>query len=159
MSTRSQNLCPPEFNFLRGVICFYQLVTILWPPIMRAVTERVFDSDHLVTTGIVAHIYHLPGKRKRLQGSQTSHSSSRYKAAVISESHADQSGTNLIQLLVIRPLECIRVWFMVAEMKERPSGVGKIFESRQQDNSPERCLYTHFHIRSCLNLNIKSINW
>lgn len=57
MSTRSQNLCPPEFNFLRGVICFYQLVTILWPPIMRAVTERVFDSDHLVTTGIVAHIY------------------------------------------------------------------------------------------------------
>lgn len=64
MSSRSQNLCPPEFNFLRGVICFYQLVTILWPPIMRAVTERVLDSDHLVTTGIVAHIYHLPGKKK-----------------------------------------------------------------------------------------------
>lgn len=34
-----QNLCPPEFNFLCGVICFYQLVTIRWPPIMRAVTE------------------------------------------------------------------------------------------------------------------------
>lgn len=59
MISPSQNLCPPEFNFLHTVICFYQLVTIRWPPIMRAVTDQqqiVFDGDHLVTTGFVAHI-------------------------------------------------------------------------------------------------------
>lgn len=130
MSSRSQNLCPPEFNFLRGVICFYQLVTILWAPIMRAVTETQSGEsvwwrpscDHW---NCRPHLPSTKGEKKnRLEGSQTSHSSSRYEATVISESHADQSGTNLIQLLVIRPLECISVWFMVAEMKERPSGVG-----------------------------------
>ncbi len=49
------------------------------------------------------------------------------EATVILESHADQSGTTLIQLLVIRPLECISVWFMVAKRKERASGVENVW--------------------------------
>lgn len=69
MSSRSRNLCPPEFNFLCGVICFYQLGTILWPPNNESChggqTPGVFDGDHLVTTGTVAHIYHLIRERRR----------------------------------------------------------------------------------------------
>lgn len=94
------------------------MATILWP-VELSPTSTIYQEWRWKKTK----------KKNRLEGSQTSHSSSCYEATVISESHADQSGTNLIQLLVIRPLECISVWFMVAEMKERPSGVGTFFLS------------------------------
>lgn len=66
----------------------------------------MFDGHRLVTTGSDAHI-----KQEKIKDFKVRR---RYmvqhaNATVISASHANQSGTNLIQLLVIRPLECIGI--------------------------------------------------
>lgn len=119
--------------------------------------QIVFDGDHLATTGIVAHIYSLK-KHKDLRVPRRC-TAALAKATAISESHADQSGTTLIQLLVIRLLECISFWFMVAGLKEKGIWCWACVESRQRDNSLERRLSTRSHTGSRIELYNKSINW
>lgn len=62
----------------------------------------------------------------------------RAEPTVIAESDADQSGIALIQLLVIRPLKCVCVWFKVDECQ-------KGYESQQQDNSLRQIIHSLTH--------------
>lgn len=61
MSSRSQNLCPPEFNFLPRCDMLLSVgnysVASNNESCHRDQKRIVFDGDHLVTTGTVAHIY------------------------------------------------------------------------------------------------------
>lgn len=86
----------------------------------------MFDGHRRVTTGSDAHVKQEGEKKKDLKVPRF-YAAEHANATVISASHANQSGTNLIQLLVIRPLECIGIWFMVAEMKKGASDVGNNF--------------------------------
>lgn len=136
MSSHRQNLCPPEFNFLPWRDMLLSVGNYSVDPPNNESCHRVFDGHRLVTTGSDAHIKQEEEKKDfkdpRLYAAEHAN------ATVISASHANQSGTNLIQLLVIRPLERIGVWFMVAEMKEGGIWCWKQFQSRHRDNSLKR---------------------
>lgn len=99
---------------------------------------RVVDGHRRVTTGSDAHIKQEGGGGGKNLKVPRLYAAEHANATVISASHANQSGTNLIQLLVITPLESIGIWFMVAEMKKGASDVGNNFQSRHWDNSLER---------------------
>lgn len=86
----------------------------------------MFDGHRRVTTGSDAHIKQGGGGGGDLKVPRL-YAVEHANATVMSASHANQSGTNLIQLLVIRPLVCIGIWFMVAEMKKGASDVGNNF--------------------------------
>lgn len=89
----------------------------------------MFDGHRRVTTGSDTHIKQEGRQKKKKKDLKVPsfYAAEHANATVISASHTNQSGTNWIQLLVIRPLECIGIWFMVAEMKKGASDVGNDF--------------------------------
>lgn len=108
------------------------------PPIMRAVTETR-SSECLMATILwplelspTSNRKQSPppptkyqNKKRHLKVSRL-HTGVLAEATVILESSVDQSGTNLIQSWVIRPLECISFWFLAAGMKGRASDAGNV---------------------------------
>lgn len=107
MSSHRQNLCPPEFNFLPWRDMLLSVGNYSVDPPNNESCHRVFDGHRLVTTGSDAHIKQEEEKRTLRIPDFTQQNMLMLQS--FSASHANQSGTNLIQLLVIRPLERIGV--------------------------------------------------